>query len=125
MSNVLGMLRVIFTEVMQTQNWDEFGQVGNPAASPMVAHYLKQLKQQVAISGILPTQAKPLFLSKIKKIVKYIDENIASASSITTKYVLSRDRSFPLFQFFAGDRCSQVIGSGFSGFIFFGRNSDQ
>lgn len=45
----------------------------NPAASPLVKEYLNLIKEEQASAHVLPKQAKPIFLSKVRVIALFLD----------------------------------------------------
>lgn len=74
---------------------------GNPAASPLVKEYLKLIREEQAEAHVLPKQAKPIFLSKIKTIALFIGRELDRSD-------LSLRERFVKVQFFAGDGASDL-----------------
>lgn len=59
---------------------------------------------------MLPKQAKPIFLSKVKTIALFIDMELRRDDlSVRERYVLSRDQAWLKVQFFTGDRASDLF----------------
>lgn len=59
---------------------------------------------------MLPKQAKPIFLSKVKTIALFIDMELRRDDlSVRERYVLSRDQAWLKLQFFTGDRASDLF----------------
>lgn len=101
------------TEILRThgrsRSWDAQLKVGNPCLSMEVKNYIKQCKEEQAKSHVLPKQAKPIFLGKIKSMTMYIDREFSRPDlSLREKFVLIRDQAIFKIQFFAGDRISGV-----------------
>lgn len=101
------------TEILRThgrsRSWDAQLKVGNPCLSIEVKNYIKQCKEEQAKSHVLPKQAKPIFLGKIKSMTMYIDREFSRPDlSLREKFVLIRDQAIFKIQFFAGDRISDV-----------------
>lgn len=70
----------------------------------MVKKYLKAIKKEQSVAHIVPKQAKPIFLSKLRAICCYIDEKLQSGSlGVDKKSFYLRDQAFFKIQFFAGD----------------------
>jgi hypothetical protein len=53
---------------------------GNPASAQAVKEYLKLIRVEQAKSHVLPKQAKPIFLTKVKAISSFIDREIKIVS---------------------------------------------
>lgn len=101
------------TEILRThgrsRSWDAQLKVGNPCLSMEVKNFIKQCKEEQAKSHVLPKQAKPIFLGKIKSMTMYIDREFSRPDlSLREKFVLIRDQAIFKIQFFAGDRISDV-----------------
>ncbi|XP_062606038.1 uncharacterized protein LOC134267842 [Saccostrea cucullata] len=93
----------------RTRSWDVHTKSGNPCLSPEVKNYVKFCKEEQAKSHVLPKQARPIFLGKIKKMTLFIDREFARPDlSLREKFVLIRDQAIFKIQFFAGDRISDV-----------------
>ena len=75
----------------------------------MVKKYLKAIKKEQSVAHIVPKQAKPIFLSKLRAICCYIDEKLQSGSlGVDKKFIYLRDQAFFKIQFFAGDRANDL-----------------
>lgn len=101
------------TEILRThgrsRSWDAKSKIGNPCLSMEVKNYIKQCKEEQAKSHVLPKQAKPIFLGKIKSMTLYIDREFSHLDlSLREKFVLIRDQAIFKIQFFAGDRIRYV-----------------
>ncbi|CAG2235217.1 unnamed protein product [Mytilus edulis] len=106
---VINQLVNIFDDNGFGRYWDIFSKSGNPACAPIVKEYLKLIREEQASAHVLPKQAKPIFLSKIKAMCSYIDREIKSPGlSLRERYILYRDRAWMKLQFFAGDRASDL-----------------
>jgi len=89
--------------------WDSVSLIGNPACAPLVRNYLKLIREEQAQSNVLPKQAKPLFVGKLRSIFRHIDDQLCSKSiSLRDRYVLLRDQAWFKLQFFAGDRAGDL-----------------
>ncbi|CAG2202351.1 unnamed protein product [Mytilus edulis] len=75
---VINQLVNIFDDNGFGRYWDIFSKSGNPACAPIVKEYLKLIREEQASAHVLPKQAKPIFLSKIKAMCSYIDREIKS-----------------------------------------------
>lgn len=65
-----------FYEFGRGKIWDVLLSKGNPAASPMGKEYLKLIREEQAKAHLLPKQAKPIFLSKVKAIALFINREL-------------------------------------------------
>lgn len=82
---------------------------GNPARSPIITIYLRQIAKEQASAHVLPKQAIPIFASKIRRLSMYIDSELSVASlPVKRKFILLRDQAFFKLLFFAGDRASDL-----------------
>jgi len=107
--NIIQQLFGIFEANGFGRNWDILSRSGNPASAPVIKEYLKLIKEEQANAHILPKQAKPIFLNKVKGICSFIDREIRSIGlSVREKYVLYKDQAWMKLQFFAGDRASDL-----------------
>ncbi|XP_061174865.1 uncharacterized protein LOC133184007 [Saccostrea echinata] len=89
--------------------WDVVSRTGNPAASPLVKEYLKLIREEQAKVHVLPKQAKPIFLSKVRAIALFIGRELGRSDlSLRERFVLARDQAWIKVQFFAGDRASDL-----------------
>lgn len=99
----------IFDSVGRGRVWNATLALGNPASSDAVKKYLKAVKEEQARAHVVPKQAKPIFIDKIRKIAEYIDRELSIKDlPVKQKYVLLRDQALIKLQFFAGDRASDV-----------------
>ena len=99
----LGKIRAIFNSLGRT---DE----SNPVSHPRVKEYLKFVRHEQASLGIVPSQAVPLFFSKFKLLVSHLRGLITKGAglSVANKYILARDVTFFVIDFFTGDRASDL-----------------
>jgi integrase len=101
--SLMGKLRAIF---------NSFGRLGasNPVAHPRVKEYLKFVRTEQANMAITPSQAVPLFFIKFQKLIDYLRKLIGNSQqlSIVNKYMLVRDATFFVIDFFTGDRASDL-----------------
>ncbi|XP_045197171.2 uncharacterized protein LOC123551928 [Mercenaria mercenaria] len=106
---VINLLCRIFEDHGFGRFWDSMTMQGNPVCSPIVKEYLTRIREEQAKANVLPKQAKPIFMSKLRSIARYIDMQLAR-SDITSRerYVLLRDQAWFKLQFFAGDRAGDL-----------------
>ena len=99
----MGRLRVIFNKMRRLND-------SNPVAHPLVKHYLKFLRQEQAGSAITPTQAVPLFFDKFQRLIAFLRDRCVHQASLSRadKYILVRDATFFVLDFFTGDRASDL-----------------
>jgi hypothetical protein len=89
--------------------WEVGNIKSNPVISAEVQEYMKAIQLEQAQGHVVPVQAPPLFLDKLRRISKYLVLQIGRPDlSATNKLVLFRDRAFLLLQFFAGDRAGDL-----------------
>ena len=99
----------IFEYVGKGRFWNTALNSGNPAASETVKQYIKAIQEEQAKAHIVPRQAKPIFITKLRSIATYIDRELRRSNlSLREKFVLYRDPALLKLQFFAGDRASDV-----------------
>lgn len=108
-SNMVHNLEDIFRQAGRGSFWDVAKCGGNPACAPEIKTYCKQIALEQAKSHVLPKQAKPLFLSKVKRISDYIASQLSRPDlNLKQRFVLQRDQAFFKLQFFAADRASDL-----------------
>ncbi|XP_052707246.1 uncharacterized protein LOC128182570 isoform X2 [Crassostrea angulata] len=129
-SLMINRLVNIFHEMGCERSWNMALGLGNPAASSQVKDYLKIIQEEQARAHLVPKQAKPIFLTKVKAIVGYIGGRLSMSSvSVRERYILLRDNDQAWFklQFFAGDRAGDLANlvaqevkwlRDYSGFVF-------
>lgn len=71
--NIIHQLIDIFDMSGRGRDWNSSLGVGNPAASDTVKLYLKAIKEEQARAHVVPKQAKPIFIDKIRSITQYIN----------------------------------------------------
>ncbi|XP_053390389.1 uncharacterized protein LOC128553283 [Mercenaria mercenaria] len=106
---VINLLCRIFEDHGFGRFWDSMTMQGYPVCSQIVKEYLTRIREEQAKANVLPKQAKPIFMSKLRPIARYIDMQLAR-SDITSRerYVLLRDQAWFKLQFFAGDRAGDL-----------------
>ena len=82
----------------------------NPVAHPLVKDYLKFVREEQAGLAITPSQAVPLFFGKFQRLIAHLRDLCSSNVSLSTlgKYILVRDATFFIVDFFTGDRASDL-----------------
>jgi hypothetical protein len=100
---MLGKLRAIFNNLGRSHD-------SNPAAHQHVKEYLKFVCEEQAGSGVLPSQAVPLFFQKFCGLISHLRSRIQESAglSISDKYILVRDAVFLVVDFFTGDRAADL-----------------
>ena len=107
--NIIHHLIDIFEVEGRGRVYDDFLKVGNPAASSEIKYYLKLIQEEQAKAHVVPTQAKPIFLSKLQSISIFISNELRRNDlSLRERFVLVRDQALFKVQFFAGDRASDI-----------------
>jgi integrase len=99
----LGKIRALFNNIGRTKD-------SNPISHPKIKDYVKFVRSEQIGKAITPTQAVPLFLSKLKRLTAHIRNLIAEGANLATpeKYILARDVAFFVVDFFTGDRASDL-----------------
>ncbi|XP_069114859.1 LOW QUALITY PROTEIN: uncharacterized protein [Argopecten irradians] len=89
--------------------WDIGRTDGNPAVSLCVRNYVKQVKEEQARARVIPKQATPIFLDKLRMISQYIENQFSRPDLVRKeRFVLLRDQAWLKLQFFAGDRAGDL-----------------
>lgn len=84
----------IFDEQGFGRYWDIVSEDEYPAASPLVKEYLNLIKEEQASAHVLPKQAKPIFLSKVRAIALFLDRELKRDDHhVKERYVLFRDQA--------------------------------
>lgn len=105
--SVIGKLKSIFNNCGRVGLWN--GRSGNPANCPSISKYLVAVKREQAESHIVPKQAKPLFLGKLKNISAFIYGELSKTDKKPAeRYIMLRDQAFFKLQFFGGDRAADL-----------------
>ena len=108
-SNLVQGLADIFQQVGRGTTWYQGLNSGNPARSPLIKGYYRQIAAEQAQAHVLPKQAKPIFLDKVRKICIYVDNQLKRTDlKLAQMYVLYRDQAFLKLQYFAGDRATDL-----------------
>ena len=91
----------IYVQLGFGKQWDLFQTNGNPAQSVLIKSYLKVIKEEQAKARVLPQQAKPMFMTKLRTVFAYIDRELGRKDlTLREKFVLVRDQAFFKLQFF-------------------------
>lgn len=107
--NIVLHITDLFQSVGLGRVWNEAQNLGNPATSEIVKKYIKAVQEEQAKAHIVPKQAKPIFMNKLRSILDYIDRELKRTDlSLKEKFTLYRDQAMFKVQFFAGDRASDV-----------------
>ena len=101
--SLLGKLRAIFNNLGRLHD-------SNPVAHTKVKEYLKFIREEQAGKAIVPSQAVPLFFVKFSKLISFLRRSIEASAhlSVVNKYILVRDATFFVVDFFTGDRASDL-----------------
>ncbi|CAG2243779.1 unnamed protein product [Mytilus edulis] len=106
---IINQLVNLFDDKGLGRTWCDVERKGNPAVSPVIKEYLKLVQVEQAKAHILPKQAKPIFLTKIRSISAFISRELQKdGSKLKEKFVLYRDQAWFKLQYFAGDRASDL-----------------
>ncbi len=107
--SVVAQLRAIFESVGRGKEWDPRLGVGNPAAAPEVRQHCRWVAYELAQGHVVPRQARPLFLDKLRCITRYVLEELQAQDLTSRKcFQLLRDKAFFTMQFFSAGRCSDL-----------------
>ena len=107
--NIVSVLRSIFHSEGRQGDFDEISGLGNPIDAPLIRQYIKFISKEQSVCQAVPSQATPLFLDKLRRIVQYIDRELpCPCVSLVSRFVLLRDQSFFKIQFFAGSRAGDM-----------------
>ena len=101
--SLLGKLRAIFNNLGRLHD-------SNPVAHTRVREYLKFVREEQAGKAIVPSQAVPLFFVKFSKLISFLRRSIEASAHlpVVNKYILVRDATFFVVDFFTGDRASDL-----------------
>ncbi|KAI8512901.1 hypothetical protein Bbelb_095400 [Branchiostoma belcheri] len=107
--SIIGQLRSIFNSKGRGGEWNDTICTGNPAAAPMVKQYLKVMREEQANALVQPTQAQPVFFSKLERVCRHITSKMKNPTvKETSLFALARDQAFFKILFFAADRASDL-----------------
>lgn len=67
---MLQNLLEIFYDSGRGKIWDERSDTGNPAAAHCIKQYAKLIQEEQAAAHVIPKQTKPIFLGKLKEMVR-------------------------------------------------------
>ncbi|XP_056015651.1 uncharacterized protein LOC125660664 [Ostrea edulis] len=108
-SLIINILLNMFDKMGFGRSWNGALCSGNPAASPIVKGYLKLVQEEQARTHLVPKQARPIFITKVRAIAGFIRNRLSLRSiSVKKKYILLRDQAWFKLQFFAGDRAGDL-----------------
>jgi len=95
--SLLGKLRSIFKKLGRIDHT-------NPIAHPRIKEY------EQAGMAISPSQAVPLFFVKFQNLIAHLQGKIVESQSLPriSQYILVRDATFFVIDFFTGDRASDL-----------------
>ena len=101
--STLGRLRAIFNKLGRAND-------SNPVAHPLVKDYIKFVREEQAGLAITPSQAVPLFFRKFQRLIAHFLDLCSGSVSLSSagKYILVRDATFFIVDFFTGDRASDL-----------------
>ena len=101
--SLLGKLRAIFNNLGRLHD-------SNPVAHARVKEYLKFIREEQAGKAIVSSQAIRLFFVKFSKLISFLRRSIEAGAhlSVVNKYILMRDATFFVVDFFIGDRASDL-----------------
>jgi len=101
--SIIGKLRAIYNRL------GRFGHV-NPVSHSLIKEYLKFTTEEQAGLAVTPKQAVPLFFTKFKSPIGHFRKKMAASASLSlvSKYILVRDATFFVVDFFTGDRASDL-----------------
>ncbi|KAI8487935.1 hypothetical protein Bbelb_343830 [Branchiostoma belcheri] len=75
----------------------------------MVKQYLKVMREEQANALVQPTQAQPVFFSKLERVCRHITSKMKNPTvKETFLFALARDQAFFKILFFAADRASDL-----------------
>ena len=103
--NSIAKLKSIFRDNGKGSQWNNELNLGNLAAHLSIKEYHKLILEEQVQARILPSQAVPLFLEKLKSLCSHL-RSLATAPNINPshRYILARDLTFFSIDFFSGDR---------------------
>ena len=81
----------------------------SPCQCPHLKIYIKGVFEQQAKGRVLAKQAVPLHLDKLRLVLAYLDRKLLTSLSWIERFNTLRDIAFFSMQFFAGDRCSDLL----------------
>ena len=99
----IGKLRSVFNKLGHTG-------MSNPLSHPTIKEYLKFVREEQAQQPLPPRQAVPLFYDKFVRLITYLRGLIAGGSELSplNRYLLVRDVTFFVVDFYSGDRASDL-----------------
>jgi site-specific recombinase XerD len=107
-SNIVAHLKSAYQLMGRGTQWCTKTQEGNPATASIVQDYLSAIKEEQAESHVLPHQAKPLFMEKLKRLAEFWQRELEGYLTQVQRFIILRDRAFFTLQFFAGDRAHDL-----------------
>ena len=83
-----------------------------PGKDHRVKMFVDGLFQEQAIGRVLPRQATPMFLDKLRPMLCHLKELSCMRSlKLSVRFNALRDNAFFSMQYFAGDRCSDLLNT--------------
>jgi len=101
--SLIGRVRAIYNKLGRFNH-------ANPVSHSLVKEYLKFTRKEQASLAVTPKQAVPLSFTKFKSLIGHFRVKIAASASLSlvSKYILVRDATFFVVDFFTGDRASDL-----------------
>ena len=101
--SLIGKLRAIFNNPCRLHD-------SNPVTHTRVKEYLKFIREEQGGKAIVPSQAVPLFFVKFSELVTFLRRSIEAGAhlSVVDKYILVREATVFVVNFFTGDRASDL-----------------
>ena len=101
--SLLGKLRSILNNLGRIDHT-------NPIAHSRIKEYLNFVRVEQAGMAISPSQAVPLFFVKFQNLIAHLRGKIVDSQSLSriSQYILVRDATFFVIDFFTGDRASDL-----------------
>ena len=100
---MLGNLRSIFNGLGRLDQT-------NSVTHPRIKEYLQFVREEQAGLAVIPSQAVPFFFVKFQDFVAYLRGKFINGKSLSKihKYILVRDATFFVVDFFTGNRASDL-----------------
>lgn len=109
MDSLIGKIRAIFRDLGKGSDWNGVDGTGNPAAAPLIKLHLKTIRREQAEALVVPRQATPLLFDKTIKLARFLTYKLKTHDgSLTTKYLLLRDRAYFILISQLGDRAGDL-----------------
>ncbi|CAC5359363.1 unnamed protein product [Mytilus coruscus] len=116
--NLISYLTDIFESVGRVRTWNAALNADNPAVSETIKAYLKAVQEEQARAHIVPKQAKPIFINKVRSITVYISRELKRYDlTLRERFVLQRDQALLKLHFFLLSQELKKLNV-YSGFVF-------